>query len=156
MRDIRDQINAQLYGVGVADLPARHAQLHAQLLQNAAFMDGYRKERRTMFKFVRRLIEKALGVPDLRSTLVDAEKLYRRLEGRVRGLELAEVKRTAQVGSRARYRDPARQDAFDAFFGQVATITEVRANGLLIQGGGFVPWSWVAEVEETAVQDAED
>ena len=58
MRDIRDQINAQLYGVGVADLPARHAQLHAQLLQNAAFMDGYRKERRTMFKFVRRLIEK--------------------------------------------------------------------------------------------------
>ena len=161
MSDIRDQINAQLYGVGEADLHVRHAQLHSQLLQNAAFMGGttsfrrYGKERRTMFRFLRRLIEKALGIKDLRERLdaavraqTQADRESGELTTRLRRLEIAEMRRTVQAGWVAVWLNPEdkRRHPLDIHWPGPGVILDVHPNGLLLENGTFVPWSWVETV----------
>lgn len=70
------------------------------------------------------------------------------VDERVRALELIDMKRRVQVGWLAYYQSPEdRVSSFSLFhFPAKGVISAVHGNGLLLENGIFVPWSWVESV----------
>lgn len=71
------------------------------------------------------------------------------VDERVRALELIDTKRRVQVGWLAYYQSPEdRVSSFSIFhFPAKGIISAVHENGLVLENGNFIPWSWVAWVE---------
>lgn len=112
-----------------------------------------------MFKFLNRLIERVLGIEDLRHRLAatvraqtQADRELGIVTKRLRAMQKAEAKRTAEPGRTVHYRNPNDPLSTYRAFGDVAVIEEVRPDGLVATIGTFIPWEWVDVVLPAPVE----